>query len=209
MWGRFKSFLNERWEIRNSRAVCFKSCVFCACSVRFPESLPASNTAMIVGIVCAALFLLVLIAAVACIVMRVMHNRHDYEGSVHHSRTYMTSPSKAVNSELDTAQETDKTSLFICKIRTFFLVKVTTTLILKIAIIQSYTAASFKSWEFSGWSEVIDAAAIYQLVPLWILFVFWLWCNFRCYMVEFFSNPIVTLTLLWAICWFVLMAMWT
>lgn len=76
--------------------------MFCASRVCFPESLPPSNTAMIVGIVCAALFLLVIIAAGACIVMRVMHNRHDYEGSVH--------------SELDAAQETNKTSLFIFKL---------------------------------------------------------------------------------------------
>lgn len=56
----------------------------------FAESLPPSNTAMIIGIVCAALFLLVMIAVVACVVMRVMHSRHDYEGSVHHSRTIAT-----------------------------------------------------------------------------------------------------------------------
>ncbi|XP_034539355.1 myelin protein zero-like 1 like [Notolabrus celidotus] len=44
------------------------------------ESLPQSNTAVIVGAVCGALFLLVLIAVAACIVMRVLHNRHEYEG---------------------------------------------------------------------------------------------------------------------------------
>ncbi|XP_070699435.1 myelin protein zero-like 1 like isoform X1 [Pempheris klunzingeri] len=44
------------------------------------ESLPQSNTAVIVGAVCGALFLLVLIAVAACLVMRVLHNRHDYEG---------------------------------------------------------------------------------------------------------------------------------
>lgn len=78
--------------------MCFKCLVLCVlCRVCFPESLPPSNTAMIVGIVCAALFLLVIIAVVACIVMRVMHNRHDYEGSVHHSRTDTTSASRPTN----------------------------------------------------------------------------------------------------------------
>lgn len=51
--------------------------VLCVC---FQEALPASNTALIVGAVCAALFLLVLIAVGACVVMRMLHNRHDYEG---------------------------------------------------------------------------------------------------------------------------------
>ncbi|XP_053187728.1 myelin protein zero-like 1 like [Scomber japonicus] len=44
------------------------------------ESLPQSNTAIIVGAVCGALFVLVLIAVAACFVMRMLHNRHDYEG---------------------------------------------------------------------------------------------------------------------------------
>ncbi|KAM7397593.1 hypothetical protein PAMA_005753 [Pampus argenteus] len=44
-------------------------------------SLPQNNTAIMVGAVCGALFLLVLIAVAACIVMRVLHNRHDYEGA--------------------------------------------------------------------------------------------------------------------------------
>ncbi|KAM9729516.1 myelin protein zero-like 1 like isoform 2-T2 [Menidia menidia] len=44
------------------------------------ESLPHSNTAMIVGGVCGALFVLVLIAVAACLLMRMLHNRHDYEG---------------------------------------------------------------------------------------------------------------------------------
>lgn len=48
--------------------------------VCFQEALPASNTALIVGAVCSALFLLVLISVVACVVMRMLHNRHDYEG---------------------------------------------------------------------------------------------------------------------------------
>lgn len=45
-----------------------------------PESLPQPNTAVIVGSVCAGLFLLVVIAAGVCITMRMLHNRHDYEG---------------------------------------------------------------------------------------------------------------------------------
>ncbi|XP_003971003.1 myelin protein zero-like 1 like [Takifugu rubripes] len=44
------------------------------------ESLPQPNTAVIVGSVCAGLFLLVVIAAAVCITMRMLHNRHDYEG---------------------------------------------------------------------------------------------------------------------------------
>lgn len=52
----------------------FLLCLLC------PESLPQSNTAIIIGAVCGALFLLVLIAVAACLVMRVLHNRHDYEG---------------------------------------------------------------------------------------------------------------------------------
>uniref|UniRef100_A0A8P4KAS1 Myelin protein zero-like 1 like n=1 Tax=Dicentrarchus labrax TaxID=13489 RepID=A0A8P4KAS1_DICLA len=45
------------------------------------ESLPASNTTIIVGTVCGALVLLVLIAIAACVVMRMLHSRHDYEGA--------------------------------------------------------------------------------------------------------------------------------
>ncbi|XP_023286675.1 myelin protein zero-like protein 1 [Seriola lalandi dorsalis] len=44
------------------------------------ESFPQSNTALIIGAVCGALVLLVLVAVGACVVMRVLHNRHDYEG---------------------------------------------------------------------------------------------------------------------------------
>nr|XP_057943735.1 myelin protein zero-like 1 like isoform X2 [Doryrhamphus excisus] len=46
------------------------------------ESLPRSNTHIIVGAVCGALFLLVLILVGVCIVMKVLHNRHDYEGCI-------------------------------------------------------------------------------------------------------------------------------
>lgn len=46
----------------------------------FSESLPQSKTTVIVAAVCGALVLLVLVAVAACIVMRVLHNRHDYEG---------------------------------------------------------------------------------------------------------------------------------
>ncbi|XP_061596301.1 myelin protein zero-like 1 like isoform X2 [Cololabis saira] len=44
------------------------------------EALPPSKTAIIVGSVCGILFLLVIIAVVACVVMKVLHNRNDYEG---------------------------------------------------------------------------------------------------------------------------------
>ncbi|KAF3705816.1 Myelin protein zero-like protein 1 Precursor [Channa argus] len=43
------------------------------------ESLPQSNTSLIIGAVCGALLLLVIIAAVVCVVVRHQH-RHDYEG---------------------------------------------------------------------------------------------------------------------------------
>lgn len=51
-------------------------------NVLCPESLPQPNTAVIVGSVCGGLFLLVLIAAAVCITMKMLHNRHDYEGWV-------------------------------------------------------------------------------------------------------------------------------
>ncbi|KAK2828407.1 hypothetical protein Q5P01_019441 [Channa striata] len=44
------------------------------------ESLPQSNTTLIIGVVCGALLLLVIIAAVVCAVVRHQH-RHDYEGA--------------------------------------------------------------------------------------------------------------------------------
>lgn len=44
------------------------------------ESFPQSQTAVIIGGVCGALFVLVIIAVAACFVMRVLHNRHEYEG---------------------------------------------------------------------------------------------------------------------------------
>lgn len=44
------------------------------------ESFPHNNTAVIVGAVIGALVLLVLIAGAACVVARVVRNRHDYEG---------------------------------------------------------------------------------------------------------------------------------
>ena len=45
-----------------------------------PESLPQSNTTVIVGAVCGALVLLIVITVGTCFVMRLLHNRHDYEG---------------------------------------------------------------------------------------------------------------------------------
>ncbi|KAG7515690.1 myelin zero 1 [Solea senegalensis] len=44
------------------------------------ESLPQSNTTVIAAAVCGSLFLLILIAVGACVVMKVLHSRHDYEG---------------------------------------------------------------------------------------------------------------------------------
>ncbi|MEQ2248081.1 hypothetical protein ILYODFUR_015618 [Ilyodon furcidens] len=44
------------------------------------ESMPQSNTKIIIGAVCGALILLIFIAVAACFAIRVLHNRHDYEG---------------------------------------------------------------------------------------------------------------------------------
>ncbi|KAM9846636.1 myelin protein zero-like protein 1 [Aulostomus maculatus] len=67
------------------------------------ESLPHSNTAIIVGAVCGVLFLLVLIAAAACIVMRVLHSRHEYEGctSLESMNSQAPQPRKKVESSLE------------------------------------------------------------------------------------------------------------
>lgn len=46
------------------------------------ESLPQKNTGVIVAAVCGAMVLLVIIAVAACIIMRVLHSRHEYEGWV-------------------------------------------------------------------------------------------------------------------------------
>ncbi|XP_045895914.1 myelin protein zero-like 1 like isoform X1 [Micropterus dolomieu] len=72
------------------------------------ESFPQSNTAVIVGAVCGALFLLVLIAVAACIVMRVLHNRHDYEGctSLESVSSQAPKPRKKVESSLEGSRST-------------------------------------------------------------------------------------------------------
>lgn len=66
--------LRQIWLFFHSSCQC--RCLLC------PESLPQTNTVVIVGSICGALFLLVFIAAVVCIAMRMLHNRHDYEGLV-------------------------------------------------------------------------------------------------------------------------------
>ncbi|XP_070774129.1 myelin protein zero-like 1 like [Enoplosus armatus] len=72
------------------------------------ESLPQSNTAVIVGAVCGALFLLVIIAVAACIVMRVLHSRHDYEGctSLESVSSQAPKPRKKVESSLEGSRST-------------------------------------------------------------------------------------------------------
>ncbi|XP_061660001.1 myelin protein zero-like 1 like [Syngnathoides biaculeatus] len=45
-------------------------------------SLPRDSTTVIVGAVCGVLALLVLILVGVCVVMKVLHNRHDYEGCI-------------------------------------------------------------------------------------------------------------------------------
>ncbi|XP_034033580.1 myelin protein zero-like 1 like [Thalassophryne amazonica] len=66
------------------------------------ESLPQKNMAVIIGAVCGALAVLVLIAVGICLVMRLMHNRHEYEGctSLESENTRAPQPRKKVESSL-------------------------------------------------------------------------------------------------------------
>ncbi|XP_076017421.1 myelin protein zero-like 1 like [Genypterus blacodes] len=70
------------------------------------ESLPQSNTAVIIGAVCGAVLLLVLIAVSACVVMRVLHSRHDYEGctSLESVSSHAPQPRKKVESSLESSR---------------------------------------------------------------------------------------------------------
>ncbi|XP_073335495.1 myelin protein zero-like 1 like [Pagrus major] len=72
------------------------------------ESLPQSNTTVIVGAVCGVLLLLVIIAIAACISMRVLHNRHDYEGctSLESVSSQAPKPRKKVESSLEGSRST-------------------------------------------------------------------------------------------------------
>ncbi|XP_028323227.1 myelin protein zero-like 1 like [Gouania willdenowi] len=72
------------------------------------ESLPMSTTTAIVAGVCGALLLLVLIAVVACVVMRVLHNRHEYEGctSLESVSSRAPQPLKKAESNLDGCRST-------------------------------------------------------------------------------------------------------
>ncbi|XP_041808521.1 myelin protein zero-like 1 like [Chelmon rostratus] len=72
------------------------------------ESLPQSNTPVIVGAVCGALLLLVLITVAACVVMRVLYNRHDYEGctSLESVSSQAPKPRKKVESSLEGSRST-------------------------------------------------------------------------------------------------------
>ncbi|XP_069002003.1 myelin protein zero-like 1 like [Embiotoca jacksoni] len=67
------------------------------------ESLPRNNTALIVGAVLGALVVLVLIAVAACVVMRMLHSRHDYEGctSLESVSSQAAQPRKKVESSLE------------------------------------------------------------------------------------------------------------
>ncbi|XP_028276510.1 myelin protein zero-like 1 like isoform X2 [Parambassis ranga] len=71
-------------------------------------SLPQVKTAVIIGAVCGALVLLVLIAVAACLVMRVLHNRHDYEGctSLESVSSQAPQPRKKVESNLEVSRST-------------------------------------------------------------------------------------------------------
>uniref|UniRef100_A0A3Q0S2T1 Myelin protein zero-like 1 like n=1 Tax=Amphilophus citrinellus TaxID=61819 RepID=A0A3Q0S2T1_AMPCI len=71
------------------------------------KSLPQSKTTVIVAGVCGALVLLVLIAVAACIVMRVLHNRHDYEcTSLESMNSEAPQPRKKVESRVEGSRST-------------------------------------------------------------------------------------------------------
>ncbi|KAK9536951.1 hypothetical protein VZT92_006693 [Zoarces viviparus] len=72
------------------------------------ESLPQSNTAIIVGAVSGVLLLLVLIAVAACVAMRVLHSRHEYEGctSLESVSSQAPKPRKKVESSLEVSRTT-------------------------------------------------------------------------------------------------------
>ncbi|KAK5858250.1 hypothetical protein PBY51_002403 [Eleginops maclovinus] len=70
------------------------------------ESLPHTYMAVIVGAVCGALFLLVIIAGTVCIIMRVMHSRHEYEGctSLESMSSQAPKPRKKVEPTLESSR---------------------------------------------------------------------------------------------------------
>lgn len=49
-------------------------------SLLCPESLSQSNTNIVIAWICGGVFLVILIGVVVYVVMRKLHNRHDYEG---------------------------------------------------------------------------------------------------------------------------------
>lgn len=54
---------------------------FCFAVFAVPaESLPQTNTKIVILAVCGALILLIAVAIAACFAVRVIQNRHDYEG---------------------------------------------------------------------------------------------------------------------------------
>uniref|UniRef100_A0AAQ4PMZ6 Uncharacterized protein n=1 Tax=Gasterosteus aculeatus aculeatus TaxID=481459 RepID=A0AAQ4PMZ6_GASAC len=73
-----------------------------------PESLPQSNTTVIAGAVSGALLLLVLVAVVACVVMRSLHSRHEYEGctSLESASSPAPKPRKKAESSLEVSRST-------------------------------------------------------------------------------------------------------
>nr|XP_040036400.1 myelin protein zero-like 1 like [Gasterosteus aculeatus aculeatus] len=72
------------------------------------ESLPQSNTTVIAGAVSGALLLLVLVAVVACVVMRSLHSRHEYEGctSLESASSPAPKPRKKAESSLEVSRST-------------------------------------------------------------------------------------------------------
>ncbi|KAL6098334.1 mpzl1 [Pungitius sinensis] len=72
------------------------------------ESLPQSNTAIIAGAVSGALLLLVLVAVVACVVMRIHYSRHEYEGcsSLESASSQAPKPRKKAEPSLEVSRST-------------------------------------------------------------------------------------------------------
>ncbi|KAM8897563.1 myelin protein zero-like 1 like [Spinachia spinachia] len=72
------------------------------------ESLPQSNTAIIVGAASGTLLLLVLVAVVACVAMRMLHSRHEYEGctSLESASSQAPKPRKKAESSLEVSRST-------------------------------------------------------------------------------------------------------
>ncbi|XP_061558624.1 myelin protein zero-like 1 like [Phycodurus eques] len=72
------------------------------------ESLPRGSTTVIMGAVCGVLALLLLILVAVCVIMKVLHNRHDYEGCINleNARTPPPQPIKEAEPKLEAPTST-------------------------------------------------------------------------------------------------------